>query len=1052
MVRGVYYSRKSIAPSPAAPLKCKRIRIIKWRERFRSKIGGERVLELLNVDNNNENANVNENDNLNDNNGDLCWEKHISICCRMESTIDQKYALLAKLDTTKFEINISQFERVEIEYPTVKTEKLMMAVPEGNFNFLSLCSGKHNTVSDAVTIAIHRHSFYAGFRQDQIFSRSRVLVLGFSLMLSSPVFLHPPSIHSSVRCKACAFSVDLRLSVDSLLHLTSSFLFSLGSFQFGVLCMLDAYIYDYFMKRKLHASASAFFAEGNISTDPEVITAPHGFLLEWWTVFWDVYMSRMGHHHTDAAAFYHKIQQRKAREMDRRLEEEIYNTSQNQQMEMPLLSQRHAQQQQCIGGTQLDCGDAIYPMSNDPFTRQNWATSNARATKLNEGSLKLPLRKDALDYDIIKQKVDDNVGQLLDPNIVAATAGGQATGQTLLSAPSILLGNMQQIPNPNQKLPGLTHDINNDMNAMMRSQTVESDGSLIGCHGPNQDGSNLTLKGWPLAGLDQLPSGFLQQYDLAQSPQSFNQLSLQQQHTLQTHSLASLNDFENRRLGMHLNSQNIGLGKDRQSNTVGDLIPNNGVPAQVGSPILPQSDSDMLLKQQIQESSQLLQQYRQHPLSSQQSQGLQQQEKIGPESMTVHGGVSSSLKGNDQASKSQIRRKRKSATSSGPANSSGTANTAGPSTSSPSTPSTQTPGDMTAGSTLQQNVPSSKSLLVFRTNGVGSLTTAQNQLPESEHFVGDESLGENVEAFLSLDTVPTKKLGKELSLEEIKHIMASSCKIECCHFSSDGKLLATAGHDNKASLWCTELFNLKCTLEEHSEWITDVQFCPSLLRVATSSADKTVKVWDVDNPSYSLRTFTGHAKTVMSLDFHPSQDDIIFSSDISETRYWSIKNGSCAGVFKGGATQLRFQPCLGRFLAAAADNLVSIFDVETMSCLSKLTGHKNLVQSICWNFSGKYLASLSDDLARVWIVGSNGKADCIKSLNLSGNKFNTCAFHPFNSMLVIGSHKNIELWDFMENKLSSLPAHDNAVSSLAVSKVSGLIASTSHDKDFKIWK
>lgn len=39
----------------------------------------------------------------------------------------------------------------------------------------------------------------------------------------------------------------------------------------------------------------------------------------------------------------------------------------------------------------------------------------------------------------------------------------------------------------------------------------------------------------------------------------------------------------------------------------------------------------------------------------------------------------------------------------------------------------------------------------------------------------------------------------EFSFEEIKHIMASSHKVECCHFSSDGKLLVTGGHDNKVS-------------------------------------------------------------------------------------------------------------------------------------------------------------------------------------------------------------------------------------------------------------
>jgi WD40 repeat protein len=53
----------------------------------------------------------------------------------------------------------------------------------------------------------------------------------------------------------------------------------------------------------------------------------------------------------------------------------------------------------------------------------------------------------------------------------------------------------------------------------------------------------------------------------------------------------------------------------------------------------------------------------------------------------------------------------------------------------------------------------------------------------------------------------------------------------------------------QASLWCTKSFNLQSTLEEHTQWITDVRFCPSMFCVATSSADKTVKIWDVNDVS-----------------------------------------------------------------------------------------------------------------------------------------------------------------------------------------------------------
>lgn len=33
------------------------------------------------------------------------------------------------------------------------------------------------------------------------------------------------------------------------------------------------------------------------------------------------------------------------------------------------------------------------------------------------------------------------------------------------------------------------------------------------------------------------------------------------------------------------------------------------------------------------------------------------------------------------------------------------------------------------------------------------------------------------------------------SFKEVKHAMASSHKVDCCHFSFDGKLLVTGGRD-----------------------------------------------------------------------------------------------------------------------------------------------------------------------------------------------------------------------------------------------------------------
>lgn len=54
----------------------------------------------------------------------------------------------------------------------------------------------------------------------------------------------------------------------------------------------------------------------------------------------------------------------------------------------------------------------------------------------------------------------------------------------------------------------------------------------------------------------------------------------------------------------------------------------------------------------------------------------------------------------------------------------------------------------------------------------------------------------------------------------------------------------------QAVLWYTDTLKTKTTLEEHSSLITDVRFSPSMPRLATSSFDKTVRVWDADNVSW----------------------------------------------------------------------------------------------------------------------------------------------------------------------------------------------------------
>ncbi|KAI3506913.1 hypothetical protein L1887_21551 [Cichorium endivia] len=316
---------------------------------------------------------------------------------------------------------------------------------------------------------------------------------------------------------------------------------------------------------------------------------------------------------------------------------------------------------------------------------------------------------------------------------------------------------------------------------------------------------------------------------------------------------------------------------------------------------------------------------------------------------------------------------------------------------------------------------------------------------DGKHF-GNHSLNDNVESFLQ----HTTESSKGFSFGEVGCIRTRK-KVVCCDFSSDGKMLASAGHDKKVALWNMDTLETKTTPEEHQFLITDVRFRPNSTQFGTTSLDQSVRIWDAANPSYCVHAHTGHTSRVMSLDFHPKKTDLFcFCDSNNGIQYWNMNPFQCTRVSKGGSAQVRFQPGSGQLLASASDNIVSIFDVETDRQTHSLQAHMGVVNYLCWDMYGEYLASVSEDIVRVWSAAS-GK--CIHELSSNENQFYSCVFHPsYSALLVIGGMRSLELWNMAENKSMAVPAHDKIIADLAQSPVTGMVASASHDSYVKLWK
>ncbi|PUZ35955.1 hypothetical protein GQ55_9G001500 [Panicum hallii var. hallii] len=512
----------------------------------------------------------------------------------------------------------------------------------------------------------------------------------------------------------------------------------------------------------------------------------------------------------------------------------------------------------------------------------------------------------------------------------------------------------QQIHPRNQQ-----HDIKPDV--AMPPRTVPADPSSLYTSGLmhpkppllsaglNQGGvGSVPLKGWPLTvpGIDQLRSNLGVQKQLVPSSNQFQLLSPQQRLIA-------------------------------QAQTPNDLT-RMGSPAPSAQPNVRSDDPDYLMKLKM----------------------AQMQQSSGHRSMEL------------QQPHQQNTRKRK-PTSSGAANSTGTGNTVGPSP--PSTPSTHTPGGgvpvVSSANILQ------KSSMICGADGTSGLASSSNQMDTLDSFV---DFDENVDSFLSNDDgdgrdmfAALKKGSSEhnseslkgLSLSEVGNNRTSNNKVVCCHFSTDGKLLASAGHEKKES--------------------------------------------------GALQTFNGHSSHVTSLDFHPRLTEVLCSCDDNgEIRFWTVGQTTSSHVFRvkqGGTGRVRFQPRSGQLLAVAGGTMVNIFDVEKQANLpSPPKGHNSEVNCVCWDESGEFLASVSQDTLKVWSVSSGA---CIHELRSHGNQYQSCIFHPrYPKVLIVGGYQTLELWSLSDNQRNPIQAHEGLIAALAHSPFTGMIASASHDRYVKLWK
>ncbi len=273
-------------------------------------------------------------------------------------------------------------------------------------------------------------------------------------------------------------------------------------------------------------------------------------------------------------------------------------------------------------------------------------------------------------------------------------------------------------------------------------------------------------------------------------------------------------------------------------------------------------------------------------------------------------------------------------------------------------------------------------------------------------------------------------------------------------FSMDGRLLASGSADKTVRLWDVGGGQTLHVLKGHAAAVTAVAVSPGGGLVASASLDRTVKLWDADG-GREAASLPKESSGFLAVAFSP--DGRLLAAAMQDGRVKLFEMPSGRGVqsmdaHAGPVHALAFSPD-GRLLASAGrDQKIKLWQVSSGQEVATLAGHSDAVTSVAFSPDSRTLASGSEDkTARVWDVASRRE---LRTLSGHAAGVDGVAFSADGRVLASGSgDKTIKLWEVSSGReLKTLSGHVFGIAAMVASRDGRWLASAAGDKSIRLWR
>ncbi|XP_026138607.1 ATG16 autophagy related 16-like 2 isoform X3 [Carassius auratus] len=229
--------------------------------------------------------------------------------------------------------------------------------------------------------------------------------------------------------------------------------------------------------------------------------------------------------------------------------------------------------------------------------------------------------------------------------------------------------------------------------------------------------------------------------------------------------------------------------------------------------------------------------------------------------------------------------------------------------------------------------------------------------------------------------------------------------INAVRFSTNSNLLATGGTDRVIKLWGIEAGTLqnRGTLDGSNEGITSIEFDPTGTRILAASYDKSALFWRLED-SVPKVTLTGHSRKVTAARFKYSQRQVVTGSADRTVKIWDLQRAACIQTIE--VLSFCSDVVCSEYLIISShyDRKIRFWDSRAGTCTQEVPLQGRVTSlDLCPNHRQLLSCSRDDILQLVDLRKSNDRVAFRAEGFKCGSDSTKAIFSPDGSFLAAGS-------------------------------------------------